>query len=179
MDKEKIEEAVKLFLEGIGEDPKRDGLIETPSRVSKMCEELFAGLNSDPNVFLKFFKSESTNAPVIIKNIPFYSVCEHHLLPFFGKVSVLYIPSDDEVIGLSKIARIVDSFSKKPQIQEQFTNQIADFLYKNIKSDAVAVFAQAEHLCMSMRGIKSDGAITQTVAVRGNINYTDALNLLT
>lgn len=178
MDKQKIEAAVRLFLEGIGENPEREGLTETPGRVSRMCEEIFSGLYDDPASYLKSFSTDSNGAPVIIRDIPFYSVCEHHLLPFFGKVSVLYIPAGNKVIGLSKIARIVNCFAKKPQIQEQFTDQLASFLYENIESSAVAVYVEAEHLCMSMRGIKSAGAVTQTISVRGDISYPEASNLL-
>lgn len=173
MDKEKIENAVKEILIAIGEDPNREGLLETPKRVANMYEEIFAGLTEDPKQHIKLFDEQSNDEMVIVKDIPFYSMCEHHLLPFFGKAHIAYIPSDNKIIGLSKLARIVDNFAKKPQVQERLTSDVADFLNKNLQPKGVAVIMEAEHMCMTMRGARAAGAKTQTSALRG-IMRTDA-----
>ncbi|MCR5311335.1 MAG: GTP cyclohydrolase I FolE [Lachnospiraceae bacterium] len=169
IDEAKIKEAVKLFLEGIGEDPEREGLLETPDRVSRMCSELFAGFEMDPKEILsKRFKVEGKEA-VIEKDISFYSVCEHHLLPFFGKVHIAYIPKG-EVVGISKLARTVEVFARRPQIQERMTNQIADAIMESLNPEGVMVYAEAEHMCMTMRGVKKPGTKTVTMAARGAFN---------
>lgn len=173
MDKEKIENAVKEILIAIGEDPNREGLLETPKRVANMYEEIFAGLTEDPKQHIKLFDEQSNDEMVIVKDIPFYSMCEHHLLPFFGKAHIAYIPSDNKIIGLSKLARIVDNFAKKPQVQERLTSDVADFLNENLQPKGVAVIMEAEHMCMTMRGSRAAGAKTQTSALRG-IMRTDA-----
>ncbi|MDD6660110.1 MAG: GTP cyclohydrolase I FolE [Eubacteriales bacterium] len=173
MDKEKIENAVKEILIAIGEDPNREGLLETPKRVANMYEEIFAGLTEDPKQHIKLFDEQSNDEMVIVKDIPFYSMCEHHLLPFFGKAHIAYIPSDNKIIGLSKLARIVDNFAKKPQVQERLTSDVADFLNENLQPKGVAVIMEAEHMCMTMRGARAAGAKTQTSALRG-IMRTDA-----
>lgn len=173
MDKEKIMKAVKDILIAVGDDPKRPGLKETPKRVANMYEELFAGLKEDPTQHLKFFSEKSNDEMVIVKDIPFSSMCEHHLLPFVGKAHIAYIPSDNKIIGLSKLARIVDNFAKRPQVQERLTHDIADFLNENLKPKGVAVIIEAEHMCMSIRGAKASGSKTQTSALRG-IMRTDA-----
>lgn len=167
MDLEKIEKAVYDILEAVGEDPKRPGLKETPSRVARMYAEMFAGLNEDPTRHLKFFEEKSNDEMVIVRDIPFASMCEHHLLPFVGKAHIAYIPSDNKIIGLSKFARIVDNFAKKPQVQERLTHDIADFLEEHLKPKGVAVIIEAEHMCMSIRGAKASGSKTQTSALRG------------
>ena len=169
MDKKKIENAVRDILEAVGEDPNRPGLLETPRRVANMYEEMFSGLSVDPKQHLKFFDGNSNDEMVIVRDIPFASMCEHHLLPFVGKAHIAYIPSENKIIGLSKIARIVDNFAKKPQVQERLTHDIADFLYKEMNAKGVAVIMEAEHMCMSIRGAKASGSKTQTSALRGVI----------
>lgn len=167
MDKQRIENAVREILSAIGEDPAREGLQETPKRVANMYAEIFAGLEDDPKRHLKIFNESNNDEMVVVRDIPMYSMCEHHLLPFVGKAHIAYIPSDGKVIGLSKLARIVDSFSKKPQLQERLTSQIADFLEENLSPKGIAVVIEAEHLCMTMRGARAAGAKTQTSALRG------------
>lgn len=169
MDKKKIENAVRDILEAVGENPNRPGLLETPRRVANMYEEMFSGLTEDPKQHLKFFDEKSNDEMVIVRDIPFASMCEHHLLPFVGKAHIAYIPSENKIIGLSKIARIVDNFAKKPQVQERLTHDIADFLYKEMNAKGVAVIMEAEHMCMSIRGAKASGSKTQTSALRGVI----------
>ena len=166
IDDEKIKAGVKLLLEGMGEDLFREGLLETPDRVARMYHELFAGYEMDPKEILsKRFKVESSEM-VVEKDIVFYSTCEHHLLPFFGKVHIAYIPKG-EVVGLSKLARLVEVYARRPQIQEQMTNQIADAIYDILKPEGVCVLVNAEHMCMTMRGIKKTGSTTATIALRG------------
>lgn len=173
MDKERIQNAVREILIAVGENPDREGLLETPKRVANMYEEIFAGLTEDPKQHIKLFNEQSNDEMVIVKDIPFYSMCEHHLLPFFGKAHIGYIPSDNKIIGLSKLARIVDNFAKKPQVQERLTSDIADFLNDNLQPKGVAVIMEAEHMCMTMRGARAAGTKTQTSALRG-IMRTDA-----
>lgn len=173
MDKERIQNAVREILIAVGENPDREGLLETPKRVANMYEEIFAGLTEDPKQHIKLFNEQSNDEMVIVKDIPFYSMCEHHLLPFFGKAHIGYIPSDNKIIGLSKLARIVDNFAKKPQVQERLTSDIADFLNDNLQPKGVAVIMEAEHMCMTMRGARATGSKTQTSALRG-IMRTDA-----
>ncbi|MCD8316176.1 MAG: GTP cyclohydrolase I FolE [Eggerthellaceae bacterium] len=168
MDSEKIEQGVRLILEGIGEDPEREGLQQTPARVARMYEELFSGMEEDPSVFFETTFDENHDGMVIVKDIPFYSVCEHHLVPFFGKAHVAYIPGHDgKICGLSKLARLVDTYAKRPQVQERLTTQIADTLVEQLHPMGVLVVMEAEHMCMSMRGIKKPGATTTTSVVRG------------
>lgn len=174
MDAEKIETAVRLFLEGIGENSDREGLAETPKRISAMCEELFAGLDKDAGGHLqKTFKAENSDM-VIEKDISFYSVCEHHLLPFFGKAHIAYIP-DGKVVGLSKLARCVEVYARRPQIQEQMTLQIAEDIMKNLKPKGVMVYTEAEHLCMTMRGVKKPGSRTVTFSAKGLFEEQECL----
>ena len=167
MDKERIEKAVRELLLAIGEDPDREGLVETPARVARMYEEIFAGMEDDPKKYLKVFNEDNNDEMVVVRDIPIYSVCEHHLVPFFGKAHIAYIPGDGKVIGLSKLARIVNCFAKKPQLQERLTAQVADFLDENLHPKGVAVVIEAEHLCMTMRGARASGAQTRTSALRG------------
>ncbi|MCM1245746.1 MAG: GTP cyclohydrolase I FolE [Roseburia sp.] len=166
MDKEKIERAVSLFLEGIGEDRDREGLRDTPARIAHMCEELFSGYASDAKEHLeRTFSSEQTGL-VVEKDITFYSVCEHHLLPFYGKVHIGYIP-DGRVVGLSKLARTVEVYARRAQIQEQLTCQIADAVMDLLSPRGVIVMIEAEHMCMTMRGVKKPGTQTVTICTRG------------
>ncbi len=169
MDKERIERAVREILLAVGEDPDREGLVETPRRVANMYAEVFSGLENDPKQFIKLFTEENNDEMVVVRDIPLYSMCEHHLLPFVGKAHIVYIPGEGKVIGLSKLARIVDNFARRPQLQERLTSQIADFLDENLHPKGVAVIVEAEHLCMTMRGIRAAGALTRTSALRGNI----------
>ena len=168
MDLKKIEEGVRLILEGIGEDPDREGLQKTPARVARMYEECCAGLYEDPAVHFETTFDEHHEELVIVHDIPFYSLCEHHLAPFFGKAHVAYIPaSDGRICGISKLARLVDVFARRPQVQERLTSQVADTLVKELHPQGVLVVMEAEHLCMSMRGVKKAGAKTTTSATRG------------
>ena len=169
MDRERIENAVRELLLAVGEDPDREGLQETPARVARMYEEIFRGLDTDPAQFLKIFSEEKNDEMVVVRDIPLYSMCEHHLLPFVGKAHIVYIPKEGKVIGLSKLARIVDCFARRPQLQERLTSQIADFLMERLEPRGVAVVIEAEHLCMTMRGARAAGAQTKTSALRGMI----------
>ena len=168
MDKAKIEEGVRLILEGVGEDPDREGLRETPARVARMYEEVFAGLTEDPARHFAVTFDEHHEEMVLVRDIPFCSMCEHHLVPFYGKAHVAYIPaSDGRICGLSKLARLVEAFAKRPQVQERLTSQIADTLIDQLGPQGVIVVLEAEHMCMSMRGVKKPGSQTVTSAVRG------------
>lgn len=166
MDKDKIEQAVRLFLEGIGENPDREGLQGTPARISDMCEELFSGINQTPKEHLSKTFTAENNEMIIEKDITFYSLCEHHLLPFYGKVHIAYVP-DGKVVGISKLARTVEVFARRAQIQEQLTVQIADSIMEYLKPKGVAVIVEAEHMCMTMRGIKKPGTHTVSCVSRG------------
>ena len=168
MDQDKIKAAVSSIIEAIGEDPKREGVVDTPSRVAEMYAELFAGLNVDPKEELSVGFELGHREMVIVKDIPFYSMCEHHLLPFFGVVHVGYIPNGTgRIVGISKLARVVEAIARRPQIQERMTTDIAEAILGGIKADGVAVVVQAEHLCMIMRGIKKPGSNVITSAIRG------------
>ena len=158
MDLPKIENAVRDILEAIGEDPNREGLLETPQRVARMYAEVFAGLHRDINKDIKVFHGEGNDEMILIGDIPFYSMCEHHLLPFHGKAHVVYIPRDGKIFGLSKVARIVDTLSRKPQLQEKLTSEIADAIEQAVDARSVCVVLEAEHLCMTMRGIRKPGS---------------------
>jgi GTP cyclohydrolase I len=166
LDLKRIENAVREILLAIGEDPEREGLVETPARVARMYAEVLGGLESDPKAHLKTFYT-GHDEMVVVRDIPLYSMCEHHLLPFVGKAHIAYIPSDGTVIGLSKLARIVDCFARRPQLQERLTANVADFLTDELNALGVAVVIEAEHLCMTMRGAKASGATTCTSALRG------------
>lgn len=166
MDKQKIEEGVRLLLEGIGEDPEREGLKDTPRRVSNMCEQIYGGYTQDPAEPLSRTFTAETGDIVIEKNIRFYSMCEHHILPFFGTVTIGYVP-DGKVVGLSKLARTVEIFARRAQIQEKMTTQIAEAIQENLRPKGVIVLAKAEHLCMSMRGVEKPGTETMTYKTTG------------
>lgn len=167
MDNNKIEDAVLMLLNAIGEDPLREGLIDTPKRVAKMYAEIFAGLNQDPREHLEvFFNADGHKEVVIVKDITFHSCCEHHFVPFYGKAHIAYLPNK-KLTGLSKLARVVDTISRRPQLQERITAQIADALEAALEPQGVYIIIEAEHLCMSMRGIKKPGAKTITTVARG------------
>jgi GTP cyclohydrolase I len=167
MDKKKIQKGVKLILEGIGEDPDRPGIKNTPKRIANLYEDIFSGLNTPTEEILKPIEGETHDEMVLLKDIPFYSICEHHLLPFIGKAHVAYVPSKGKIVGLSKLARAVEIFAKRPQVQERLTAQLADMIMDKLKPKGAMVIVDAEHLCMSMRGVKKPGTKTVTSAVRG------------
>lgn len=167
MDLKKIEKGVRFILEGIGEDPDRAGLKDTPRRVARMYEEIFAGLKTPSEEILKYIEGESHDEMVLLKDIPFYSVCEHHLLPFIGRAHVAYIPSGGKIVGLSELVKAIEILAKRPQVQERLTTQLADLIMDRLKPKGAMVIIDAEHLCMSMRGVKKPGSRTVTSAVRG------------
>ena len=166
VDQTKIKEAVRLLLEGIGEDVTREGLRETPDRIARMYGEIFAGMDEDAGEHLTKTFTVASNEIVLLKNITFYSTCEHHLLPFFGQAHLAYIP-DGKVAGLSKLARTVEAFARRPQIQEQMTIQIVEAVMEHLKPQGAMVMLEAEHMCMTMRGVEKPGSRTMTVASRG------------
>jgi len=184
MDKKKVEDGVRAILEGIGEDLSREGLKDTPSRVANMYEEIFSGIGKDATSVLNVTFSENHDEMVIVKDIPFYSVCEHHLMPFAGKAHVAYIPSKDgRITGISKLARVVDVVSKRLQVQERLTTEIANAMMTALQARGVMVVVEAEHLCMSMRGVQKPGHVTVTSAVRGvfkasEVSRNEALALI-
>ena len=173
-DRAKIEDGVRKILEGIGEDPDRGGLRETPSRVARMYEEIFSGIDVDASQIVTVVEGADFDEMIMVRDIPLYSSCEHHLIPFMGKAHVAYIPNkSQQITGLSKIARVVDTLSKKPQVQERLTTEIAEAIERALSPRGVFVVIQAEHLCMTMRGVKKPGSVTVTSAVRG-LFRTDA-----
>ena len=167
MDEKKIAKAVKMILEAVGENSQRPDLLATPQRVASMYAEVLEGIKKDPAQELEVLLSENHDEIVLLKDIPIYSLCEHHLLPFIGKAHVAYIPQGRRVTGLSKLARVVDLFAKRLQVQERLTTQIADVIMKKLRPKGVMVVIEAQHLCMSMRGVKKPGTTTVTSAVRG------------
>jgi GTP cyclohydrolase I len=183
-DFDKVERGVRLILEGIGEDLERDGLHDTPTRVARMYQEITTGLRSDPTEVLKVVFEEGHDEMVMVRDIPLHSLCEHHLIPFVGKAHVAYIPNENgRLTGLSKLARLVDGLSRRPQVQERLTAEIADALVKRLDPRGAMVVIEAEHLCMSMRGVRKPGAITVTSAVRGQFRDVlstrmEAMNLI-
>jgi len=185
MDHDKIEQGVRLILEGIGEDLGREGLVGTPGRVADMYSEIFAGLEQDAAEHLCVTFNEGHQEMVLVRDIPLYSVCEHHLVPFMGRAHLAYIPGKEgRICGLSKLARVVDVFAKRPQVQERMTSQIADTIVEYLQPAGVIVVIEAEHLCMSMRGVQKPGAITTTSAVRGifarnSATRAEAMSLIT
>jgi GTP cyclohydrolase I len=166
MNREKVTEGIRLVIEGIGEDPQRPGLRETPLRVAKMFEEIFSGLQQPEEDLLEAIDGESHDEMIMLKDIPFYSLCEHHFLPFIGKAHVAYIPSG-KIVGLSDLVKALEHFAKRPQVQERLTTQLADLIMQRLNPKGCMVIIDAEHLCMSMRGIKKPGTRTVTSAVRG------------
>ncbi len=174
VDHEKIKEAVKLLLEGIGEDVNREGLKETPDRIARMYEEIYGGMDESAKDHLSKVFAVEHNEMVVEKNIVFYSTCEHHLMPFYGKAHVAYIPNG-KVVGLSKLARTVEVYARRPQIQEQMTGQIADAMMEYLAPQGVMVMIEAEHMCMTMRGIKKPGSKTVSIATRGSFEESELL----
>jgi len=167
MDKKKIERSIREILEAIGEDPKKKDLLDTPRRVAEMYEEIFSGIQYNPEKELEVILDQRHDEIILLKGIPLYSVCEHHLLPFVGKAHVAYIPRQGRVTGLSKLARVVDILARRLQVQERLTTQIAEIIMSKLKPKGCMVVIEAEHLCMSMRGIRKPGTLTVTSAVRG------------
>ncbi|NLV15730.1 MAG: GTP cyclohydrolase I FolE [Syntrophomonadaceae bacterium] len=167
MDTEKITRAVEMILEAIGEDPDREGLRDTPERMARMYQEILHGMEEDPGQYLEVMFTESHDEMVMIKDIPVYSLCEHHLLPFYGRAHVAYIPRRGRITGLSKLARVVDGFAHRLQLQERLTTQIADTINERLQPWGVLVVIEAEHMCMTMRGVLKPGSMTITSAVRG------------
>ena len=174
MDKNKIEQGVKLILEGIGEDPNREGLLDTPDRIARMYEEIFSGMGQTAKEALSKTFTAANNEMVIEKDIVFYSTCEHHFMPFYGKAHVAYIPNG-KVVGLSKLARTVEVYAKRPQLQEQLTSQIADALMEYLEPQGAMVMIEAEHTCMTMRGVKKPGSKTVTFVCRGAFEENEKL----
>mgnify|MGYP000891930127 CR=1 FL=1 len=174
IDQQKIQKAVKEILIAIGEDPRREGLMETPARVARMYAEIFSGIAKDPSKEINVFHNEDNEEMIMVKDIPFYSMCEHHLVPFIGKAHIVYIPKKGRITGLSKLVRVLEAFARRPQVQERLTSQIADALMKKVQPHGVLVIIEAEHLCMSMRGVKKPGSVTTTSAVRGVLRKNPA-----
>ncbi|SFL98064.1 GTP cyclohydrolase I FolE [Salibacterium qingdaonense] len=171
---DKIEKAVYSILEAVGENPDRDGLLDTPKRVARMYEEVFQGLSQDPAEHLQTVFGEEHEELVLVRDIPFYSMCEHHLVPFYGKAHVGYIPKEGQVTGLSKLARTVETVAKRPQLQERITSTVADSILETLNPHGVIVVVEAEHMCMTMRGIQKPGTETVTSAVRGSFENDEA-----
>jgi GTP cyclohydrolase I len=168
MDMKKIEEGVRLILDGIGEDAGRPGLLDTPRRVADLYAEIFSGIDQDPMAHLVPVDGETHDEMVLIREIPLYSVCEHHLLPFAGMAHVAYIPEGGRIVGLSKIVRVLETYASRPQVQERLTTQVAESIMEGLSPKGVMVVIEAEHLCMSMRGVRKPNAMTVTSAVRGS-----------
>lgn len=167
MNKDLIVQGVKLIIEGIGEDPQRPGIRRTPHRVAEMYEEIFAGLQEPAEDLLTPIEGENHDEMVLLKDIPFHSVCEHHLLPFFGKAHIAYIPKNGKIVGIGKLTRALEYFAQRPQVQERLTSQLADLIMEKLNPKGTMVVIDAEHLCMNMRGIKKPGSRVLTSAVRG------------
>lgn len=166
VDQKKIEQAARLLLEGIGEDVTREGLIDTPARIARMYKEIYKGMDEDAAIHLSKTFSVDNNEIVVVKDITFYSICEHHLMPFYGKAHIAYLPNG-RVVGISKLARTVEVYARRPQIQEKLTAQIADAIMEHLAPQGVMVMLEAEHLCMTMRGVEKPGSRTVTMATRG------------
>ncbi len=173
VDLAKIEAAARMILEAVGEDPDREGLKDTPARMGRMYAEVFAGMREDPNTVLSTVFTEDYDEIVLVKDIPFYSMCEHHLLPFFGKAHVAYLPKS-KIVGISKLARAVEHFARRPQVQERLTNQVADLVSEALHPRGVAVVMEATHTCMTMRGVQKAGSSVVTSAMRGVIRNSVA-----
>lgn len=173
VDLNKIEQAVKMILEAVGEDVDREGLLDTPKRVSKMYAEMFSGLHTDPREYFSTVFHEDHEEFVLVKDIPFHSMCEHHLVPFYGKAHVAYIPKDGKVAGLSKLGRCVETVARRPQLQERITSTVADTIMEMLEPKGVYVVVEAEHMCMTMRGLKKPGAKTITSVARGEYEQDD------
>jgi GTP cyclohydrolase I len=182
MNKQKLEEGIRLILEGLGENTRREGLSRTPERFSKMCEEIFAGYTATPPK-MNLFESPNTDSIIIVKEIPFYSMCEHHFLPFFGEMHLAYIPGNQKVTGFSDLVQVIRYFSHRLQIQERLTQQVADYIQASLRSRGLIVISHATQLCMSMRGVKSQNSRTEVIVPLGEFKSsrelrTEAINLL-
>ena len=177
MDIKKIEKGVRLIIEGIGEDPDRPGLKDTPTRVAEMYNEIFSGISMDTATFLKPMPGENHDEMVMIRDIPFYSVCEHHLLPFFGRAHIAYIPGAGKIVGLSALAKALEVYAKRPQVQERLTAQFIDLIVDHLKPKGAMVVIDAEHLCMSMRGVKKPDSRVVTSAVRGTFRTKESTRM--
>jgi GTP cyclohydrolase I len=177
VDIKKIEKGVRLIIEGIGEDPKRPGLKDTPARMAEMYGEIFSGISMDTAKLLKPMAGENHDEMVMIRDIPFYSVCEHHLLPFFGRAHIAYIPGAGKIVGISSLAKALEVFAKRPQVQERLTTQFIDLIVERLKPKGAMVVIDAEHLCMSMRGVKKPGSRVVTSAVRGNFRNKESTRM--
>jgi GTP cyclohydrolase I len=169
MDKKKIQKAVKMILEAVGEDTQRDGLRDTPRRVADFYEEIFAGLSENPEGQIKLYSAPNQDEMIIAKDIFFHSLCEHHLLPFFGLAHIAYVPTDNKITGFSRLVRVVEVLARRPQLQERLTAQIADVLMRMLKPKGVLVILEAEQMCLTMRGMKKPGSVTITSAMRGTL----------
>lgn len=183
MDRQKIKAGIKLVLEGIGEDISRPGLLETPDRIVRMYEEIFSGMSEDPTKHMKIIQGESYDEIILAKDIPMYSVCEHHLLPFHGSAHIAYIPKEGQIVGISKLVRVLEACAKRPQIQERLTTQVADILMKGLNPQGVMVMIEARHMCMIIRGVRKPDSKIVTSAVRGifrknNLTRSEALSLI-
>ncbi|MEW6685446.1 MAG: GTP cyclohydrolase I FolE [Candidatus Edwardsbacteria bacterium] len=169
IDRRKIERAIKSLLEAIGENPQREGLRETPRRIAEMYEEIFAGLKADPKKEIRLYTTKNEDEMIIVRDIVFYSICEHHLLPFFGKAHIVYIPRENKITGFSNLVRVVEVLARRPQLQERLTTDIADALMEILHPLGILVVVEAEHLCLTMRGVKKPGSLTVTSAIRGGM----------
>lgn len=183
MDDKKIKAGIKLVLEGLGEDITRPGLLETPDRIARMYKEIFSGMDEDPMSHMKIIHGESHDEIILAKDIPMYSVCEHHLLPFHGSAHIAYIPKDGQIVGISKLVRVLESCAKRPQIQERLTTQVADILMEGLKPQGVMVMIEARHLCTVIRGVRKPDSKIVTSAVRGifrknELTRSEALSLI-
>lgn len=167
VDLNKIEQAVKMILEAVGEDVNREGLLDTPKRVAKMYQEMFSGLHKDPRDYFETVFHEDHEELVLVKDIPFHSMCEHHLVPFYGKAHVAYIPKDGKVAGLSKLGRCLETVARRPQLQERITSTVAETIMEMLDPKGVYVIIEAEHMCMTMRGLKKPGSKTVTSVAKG------------
>lgn len=177
MDFKKIEKGVRLIIEAIGEDPERPGLKSTPERVAQMYAEIFSGISMDTEKLLEPMAGESHDEMVMIRDIAFYSICEHHLLPFFGRAHIAYIPGAGKIVGISALAKALEVFAKRPQVQERLTAQFIDLIVERLKPKGAMVVIDAEHLCMSMRGVKKPGARVVTSAVRGSFRTKESTRM--
>jgi len=175
IDKQRIEHAITELLHAIGEDPTREGLRETPHRVAEMYAEVFSGLHAEPKEVLKYFDEDFHEEMVVVRDIPFHSMCEHHLLPFYGMAHICYIPIKGHLLGLSKLTRIVELYARRPQLQENMSSQIADLIETEAHAAGVAVVIEAEHMCISMRGARKIGTKTVTTALRGKLKTDQTL----
>lgn len=182
IDREKIIKGVRLILQGVGEDVKREGLARTPERIAEFYEEVLAGMAQDPAVELRKYTTKNKDEMIILRDVSFFSLCEHHLLPFFGKVHIAYIPQNDKMVGFTNMIKVVEILTKRLQVQERMTSQIADSIVDALKAKGVLVVVEAEHLCLTMRGVKAPGSLIVTSAVRGmmrrNATRYEALTLI-